>query len=284
MQRLIKDPLVHFLGAGAVLFALFALRGEPAGEQDPRRIHIDASQVSETLEAATILQGREPTPAELRELVEPLIREEVLYREALALGLDENDDEVRRRLVEKMRYLTEDLADPEPASDAALREFFESRPELFRIPERVTFDQRFFSPSQRGESLEPDVEAALEALREGEPPEDFGDSTPLQGRFVDAPREQVRVLFGEAFTRAVFSADPDRWIGPFDSDFGVHLVRLVERAPARLPAFDEVEDEVREQFAAERREQANEQALAELRARYSIDIDWPEGLDPGAAP
>lgn len=283
MQRLIRDPLVHFLAAGAVLFVIFALRGEPADEPGGR-IHIDAAQVRETLDAATILQGREPTSSELRELVEPLIREEILYREALALGLDENDDEVRRRLVEKMRYLTEDLADPEPPSEAALAEFYESNPELFRVPERVTFDQLFFSPRVRGDSLEGDVDAALAALRDGGEPEQFGDSTPLQDRFVDAPREQVRVLFGGTLTEAVFTAEPGRWIGPFESDFGLHVVRLVEREASRLPGLAEVEDGVREQYAAARREQANEQAFAEMRARYDVDVDWPEGLEPGAAP
>lgn len=283
MRRLLKDPLVHFLGAGAALFAVLALN-EPPVEAGKARIVIDAAQVQETLEAATILQGREPTPGELRELVEPLIREEVLYREALALGLDENDDEVKRRLVEKMRYLTEDLADPAPASEAELREFFESNPERFRVPERVTFEQRFFSPKARGERAGADAEAALRALRGGADAADFGDSTPLRGRFESAPRDQVRVLFGEAMTEAVFAAEPGRWIGPFESDFGVHLVRLEAHEASRLPDFGEIEDEVREQFAAERRARANARAFAEIRAHYAVDVEWPEGLDPGAAP
>lgn len=283
IERLVSDPLVHFLVVGAALFGLLALGGGSADPESTReQIRIDAAEIRETLEAATILQGREPTDEELRELVEPLIREEVLYREALALGLDENDDEVRRRLVEKMRYLTEDLADPEPASREALREFYASNRERFRIPERVTFDQLFFSPRERGEQLEADVEAALEALREGADAEAFGDSTPLQSRFVDAPRDQVRVLFGEPFMQAVFDADAGRWIGPFESDFGLHLVRLVERKAARTPEFEAVVDEAREQYAAERREAANEQAFAEMREHYEIEVEWPERLDPGA--
>ncbi len=92
------------------------------------------------------------------------------------------------------------------------------------------------------------------------------------------------MLFGEAFTEAVFSAERGRWIGPFESDFGLHVVRLVEHAPSRLPAFDEVEDEARERFAAARRERANERAFAEIRSRYTVDVEWPEGLDFGAAP
>lgn len=284
MRRLIKDPLVHFLAAGAALFGILALTGGSGGEDagEAPRVEIGADAVRETLEAATILEGREPSRDELRELVEPLIREELLYREALALGLDENDDEVRRRLVEKMRYLLEDLADPEPASRAALREFYDANQAQFSRPERVTFEHVFFDPEQRGEQLEDDVAAALAALRDGAAPGAFGDSTPLRSRFTDAPRDQVRVLLGETLADAVFAAEPGRWIGPFESDFGVHLVRLARREPATTPPFDAVVDDVREKYAAERRAQANEQAYAELRARYEVDIDWPEDLDIGA--
>lgn len=284
MHGLIKDPLVHFLAAGAALFGILALGGGSGSEgaSEAPRVEIGADAVRETLEAATILEGREPSPEELRELVEPLIREELLYREALALGLDENDDEVRRRLVEKMRYLLEDLADPEPASREALREFYDANRELFARPERVTFEHVFFDPEHRGEQLDDDVTAALASLRDGAEPATLGDSTPLRSRFTDAPRDQVRVLLGETLTEAVFAAEPGRWIGPFESDFGLHLVRLAEREPAATPPFDAVVDEAREQYAAERRAQANEQAYAELRARYEVDVDWPESLDPGA--
>ena len=118
MSRLLKDPLVHFLLIGAALFAIAAWRGEP---ETPDRIVVTAEQVAQARAAATALQGREPTAEELAALVEPTVRDEVMYREALALGLDVNDDEVRRRLVEKMSYLTQDLADPEPSSEEALR-------------------------------------------------------------------------------------------------------------------------------------------------------------------
>ena len=156
MSKLIKDPLVHFLLIGAALFAIAAMRGAPETRD---RIVVTADQVAQARAAATALQGRAPTPEELAELVEPLIRDEVMYREALALGLDDNDDEVRRRLIEKMSYLTQDLADPEPSSEEALHQFYEAHPELFAIPALVSFDQVFFSPGARGDSLEADAAA-----------------------------------------------------------------------------------------------------------------------------
>ena len=270
----LRDPLVHFLLVGAALFAFFMWRGE-AGSDDPQRIVITGQQIRELREAAAVLQGREPTRAELEALLEPAIREEVYYREALALGLDVNDDEVRRRLVEKMQYLTEDIADPEPASEEELREFFANAPERFTIPALVTFDQVFFSPSARGESLDADAAAALEALRDGAAPTELGDRTPLQDRFVDASRDRVEVLFGADFTAAAFALPPGDWSGPYRSDFGLHLIRVISRSDAREPEFDEVRAQAAEMFAADRRQRANAAAYAEMRERYDVVVEWP---------
>ena len=272
MSKLIKDPLVHFLLIGAALFAIAAMRGTP----EPRdRIVVTADQVAQARAAATALQGRAPTTDELAQLVEPLVRDEVMYREARALGLDDNDDEVRRRLIEKMNYLTQDLADPEPSSEQELRGFYEARPDLFAIPAFVSFDQVFFSPGARGEALEADATAGVAALRAGRAPVDVGDRTPLREAYDDAPREQVAVLFGEELANALFTAAPGEWVGPFRSDFGLHAVRLRSRSEPRLPPYDEIADRVAEEYGAQRRQEANDKAYREMRARYDIVIEPP---------
>ncbi len=276
MHKLLKDPLVHFLLIGAALFAVSAWRGQ-AVSTGREEIVITAQQMEQARSAAAVLQGREPTPEELDALVEPTIRDEVLYREAPALGLDENDDEVRRRLIEKMSYLTQDLADPEPGSEQALREFNAANPAVFTIPALVSFDQVFFSPGTRGEQPEPDAAAGLAALRAGRAPADVGDRTPLRDTYDDAPREQVAVLFGDELADALFAASPGDWTGPFRSDFGLHAVRLRGRADARLPPYDEIATRVAEEFAATRRREANERAYREMRARYDIVIERPAG-------
>lgn len=275
MTKLLKDPLVHFLLAGAVLFVLFYWRGD-AGTAVEQRIVIDAEQVERLSQAAALLRGRPLASEELAAVVAPAIRDEVMYREALALGLDVDDDQVRDRLIEKMQYLSQDLVDPEPASDEQLRAFFDASRELFRIPETVTFDQIFFSPRERGESVQADVESALAALRGGQSDAGLGDRTPLQNRFVDAPRDRVAVLFGEALTDAVFSMTPGEWSGPYESDFGLHLVRTVERRAARQPTFDEVGEQARQVYAQQRREEANEAAYAQMLERYEVMVEWPE--------
>lgn len=283
MARFFKDPLVHFLLIGGVLFAVSAWRGETIGS-GREQIVITAEQIEQARAAATLLQGRPLTVEELRELLEPAIREEVLYREALALGLDENDDEVRRRLVEKMQYLTQDLADPEPSSEAELRAFYASSPERFRIPELVTFDQVFFSPSARGESVRRDAEEGLTALRAGRAPAEVGDRTPLRESYDAAPREQVEVLFGAELAEALFTSPPGGWTGPFESDFGLHLVRLRGRSEARLPPYEEIREQVAEQFAAERRRERNDAEYARMRARYDVVIEWPDDVPEGGSP
>jgi hypothetical protein len=279
MVRFLKDPLVHFLVIGACLFAISAWRGESvrAGRE---RIVVTAEQVTQARDAAALLQGRPPTAAELAELIEPAVRDEVLYREALALGLDDNDDEVRRRLIEKMSYLTQDLADPAPTSEADLRTFYEAFPDRFAVPELVSFDQVFFSPSTRGPALASDAEAGLAALRAGRPAIEVGDRTPLRDAYDGAPHQQVSVLFGAALADALFTLPPGDWSGPFESDFGLHLVRLRSRSERRLPSFDEIRDAVAAEFAAERRREANEAAYRRMRDQYDIVIEAP--TEPGA--
>ncbi len=271
----LKDPLLHFLLIGAALFVFSAWRGESI-ETGRERIVITAEQIAQVRDATALVQGRAPTRDELEALVEPTIRDEILYREALALGLDVNDDEVRRRLIEKMQYLTEDLADPEPASEAAVRELYDSAPERFRIPALVSFEQVFFSPSARGDALAADADAGLASLRGGAEPASVGDRTPLRERYDDAPRQQVDVLFGEALANALFTMAPGEWQGPFESDFGLHLVRLVNRSESRLPPFEEIPEQVRTTFAEVRRAEANAAKYSEMRARYDVVIDWPE--------
>jgi peptidyl-prolyl cis-trans isomerase C len=282
MIRFVKDPLVHFLVIGAALFALSAWRGESirAGQE---RIVVTAEQVAQVRSAASLLNGRAPTDDEVAALVEPTIRDEVLYREALALGLDENDDEVRRRLIEKMSYLTQDLADPEAGSEAELRQFYDDMPARFEIPALVTFDQVFFSPGIRGDALRADAEAAIARLREGGAPAEVGDRTPLRETYESAPREQVAVLFGDELAEAVFSLDPGDWTGPYQSDFGLHVVRLRARAAPRLPPFDEIREQVATELAAERRRERNEAEYQRMRARYRIVIERPAAATGAAA-
>jgi len=272
MPKLLKDPLVHFLLLGAALFAIAAYRGQSIST-GRERIVVTAEQVEQARAAATVLQGREPTAEELAALLEPIVRDEVLYRQAVELGLDENDDEVRRRLIDKMGYLTQDLADPQPSADADLRAFYDARPDLFTVPSLVSFDQVFFSPGERAATLEADAAAGLIALRGGRPSAEVGDRTPLRESYDNAPREQVAVLFGDTLADSLFGTPPGDWQGPFRSDFGLHVVRLRSRSAERLPPYQEIAARVAEELGAQRRRDANERAYQEMRANYEVVIE-----------
>jgi peptidyl-prolyl cis-trans isomerase C len=269
-----KDPLVHFLVIGGLLFAGLSWLGH--SPESLEQIVISADDIAELKRTGELLQGRPLTEAELGRLVEDAVRQEVYYRRALALELDVDDDEVKRRLVEKMQYLSENTADPEPP-EADLAAYFEANPEQFRIPPRATFDQLFFSPRMRGDAVQEDADAALSALREGADPEAFGDSTPLDSQFERADPDRIRVLFGDELTDAIFSEAIGNWIGPFESDFGWHIVRILERTAARDPEFAEVEETVRAAYAALLLEQSNQAAFDEMRSHFDIAVQWEAG-------
>ena len=275
-----KDPLVHFLLIGGLLFLVLSLLDR---EPDRETILITAERVDELRNTAALLQGRPPTPEEQDELVRSVVREEVYYREALARGLDADDTVVRQRLIEKMRELTENIAEPVPP-DTDLEAWFAGNRERFRIPELVSFDHVFFSPRLRGETVFADAEQGLAALAAGADAAGQGDSTPLGARFEAADPERVRVLFGDELTAAVFGAEPDRWIGPFESDFGWHLERDVERSAARDPDYAEVEAVVREAYIAERLEAENAAAFDALLERFEVVVEWQAGAEAESWP
>jgi len=271
-----KDPLIHFLVIGGIVFALLSWldTGPPAG-----RILITADQVAETTRAAALLQGSPPTEAQLERLIREVVRDEVYYREALDLGLDGDDAVVRQRLIEKMQELALNVVDPVPP-EADVEAWFEANAARFRIPELVTFDHVFFSPRERGESVLDDASSALEALRAGAEPASVGDNTPLGSRFEAADDARVRTLFEAELTDAVFSAASGAWIGPFESGFGWHLVRVVERTEARDPAYAEIEARVREAYGEEQLELANEQAFETMLSRFDVVVEWQAGTEP----
>lgn len=276
MEKLVRDPLVHFLLIGAVLFAVLSWVSD---ESDPQEIVVSDDLISAALRSRLPSQSARPSQAELDAIVDALIRDEVYYREALALGLDVDDDQVRTRLIEKMRYLSEDTADPEPQDEAELQNFFAAAPERFALPEAVTFDQVYFSPSQRGDAVQAQAREALQQLRDGADPAGLGDSTPLGARFTDAGAERLRVLFGEAMTESVFDLPIGEWSGPFESDFGLHLVRVAGRRAARQLTYEEARPAVLEAFAQDRRAQRNEAAWQAMRERYDVVVEWPDELE-----
>jgi peptidyl-prolyl cis-trans isomerase C len=216
---------------------------------------------------------RPPTGEELGRLVEDFVREEVLYREALALGLDLADLVVRRRLVQKMEVLA--FAGSAPLGDAGVMSYFLAHREDYRLPERVTLTHAFFSAAARGACAAGDARAARTELRRTGAADaaGVGDPPVAASPVTAATRRQVSDRFGAEFADAAFALKPGTWAGPVSSAHGQHLVLVTEHAAARLPELAEVSGRVAADMDAERRAGAVDAMYARLRARYEVIDD-----------
>lgn len=276
MLRLLKDPLIHFLLLGAMLFVLYSWRAAPEGD-NPYQIVISDEEVQSMRQALVILHGRVPSRDEMLETLEPSIREEILYREAIALGLDRDDSQVRLRLTEKMLFLTQDIAEPVPPTATELETFFVDNSERFRVPAMWTFEQVFFSPSEHGTELVAVAAATLAELRAGAVPSVASDALLFDDRYDRLEPAEIQRLFGANFAESVQElALNNVWQGPLRSDFGMHLVRVSELVESTQPEFDDIRADVLSALVALRRFEANDAEYRKLRNRYEVVFNLPE--------
>ncbi len=276
-MKWLRDPLFLFLLLGAALALTWsALSGAFAGD-DAKRIDMDAQEI-ELLAANWQRQWqRPPTEAELRGLVDARVREEILYRTAQSMGLDRNDVVVRRRMVQKMELLSQDLATITDPPEAELRAYFEENRESYRAPPRISFRHVYFNLDRRGyEQAEADARTLLSELRETDPDRidvaSLGDRFMLAGEYRLRTPEEIAREFGTAFAEAMVDLEPG-WHGPIGSGYGIHLVEVTERVDSRLPEFEQVRDRVVTDYARVRRERANQLLLDGLSAEYEVTID-----------
>jgi hypothetical protein len=281
LRSWLREPLLHFLVLGAALFLVFELLGDP-GAGRSNEILITAGQIENLAEGFRKRWMRAPTPQELEGLVEDHIREEVLYREAVAMGLDQDDTIIRRRMRQKMQFLFEDIAAQAQPTEEELRAYLEENPERFRLEARFRFRQLYLNPDRRGASLPADAGALLAELEGAYRDVDvaaLGDPLMLPHVYDDVSRGEVARLYGEGFAEALEHLEPGRWHGPIASGYGAHLVLLQERTEARLPGLAEVRDAVARELENERREAMNEATYRRLLERYTIVIEAPERSD-----
>jgi len=270
-----QEPLLHFVLIGIVLYAVYRLvnPAAAAGESDAsHRIVLtqdDIVQMTLTWRA----QGRPmPTPEQMASLIEARVREEVLFREALALGLDKDDTIVKRRLAQKMDFLAEDLSTLAEPTAQELKTWFEASPQRFALPPRLSFRHRYFSPDKRPARAFDDARRALPALAKAGSADatGAGDEFMFQDRYVDQSSEQLAALFGPQFARALVGLPTGSWQGPVESGYGWHLVFVEEMTPGRIPPFEEIEPEVKREWIASRRAEAKQKMYETLRARYEV--------------
>jgi len=273
-RSFLRQPLFQFLVLGLILFGLYVVFGEKE-EAESKEIVISSPQIELLASMWEKQWRRPPTPQELNGLVQSFIREEVLYREALAMGLDRDDMVVRRRLAQKIEFLAQDLATQGEPGDAELRTFYQENAEVFEVPATVTFSHVYLNLDTRGEDAFEDAERILAELRSGADPAQQGDRFMLQSRYADLAQQGVARNFGSQFAEDVFELTPGDWEGPVQSGYGLHLVRVEGRAEAYLSPFEEVRLRVRDEFISNRRREVDDLFFERLREGYTITIEEP---------
>ena len=239
VRKLLDEPMLHFLLIGIALFGFY--RWKAPADSVGRRIVITRGVVDDLVTQHVAARGREPSPAELNHLIESYVHDEILYREGVALGLDRDDIVVKRRVRQKIEVMAEEEAAAAPTA-AELSAYLAANQTRFVQPAILTFEQ-------------------------------VGQVSMLPQRMTQTPADLVARDFGPSFAAALERAPLARWVGPIDSSFGVHYVRVSDRKPAVMPALADVHDQVVREWESERRQRARNDVYARLRRGYDVTID-----------
>jgi hypothetical protein len=280
-SKLIRDPLFHFLAIGGLVFALFTWFEGPVSEA-PRVIRLTAGEIEAMQKFWEKTHFRLPTESELQGLIDNRIKEEVLYREALAMGMSEGDPLIRRRLAQKMEFLSEGLMDPGEPSEADLQGYAEANPERFQEPAQISFEHVYLNPERRGKNLERDARALLVSMKNSHQSKHgsvAGDPILLNSHFDHITPTSLAGFFGEEFAQAVMALPSGEWQGPVPSGYGLHLVYVYERTKAHIPKFPDIRAKVREALLEKRRRDAAKSLYDSLRERYQIVVERPTSRD-----
>jgi len=296
--KLSHQPLLHFLILGGGLFLLFNLIGgedeaaNNSGEQNPatprsisKEIVISAGRIESLAALYQKTWQRPPTEQELGALIDNFVREEIMYRQALALGLDRDDPIVRRRMRQKLVFFTEDIAALAKPTQEDLEKHLATHPDTYRLDAKFTFRQVYLNAKRRGESLDADVNALLAELRTAGAAVDIsqtGDALLLDQSYQPTSQRDVAKMFGQGFSDGLLEVEPGDWQGPIRSGFGVHLVFVDERIDGRQPALDEVRAAVARDWSSTMRRESNEALFEKWRSQYNITIERPDVSGEGA--
>ena len=270
VRKLLGEPMLHFLLIGIGLFAAYQWRAPV--DSDGRRIIISQGVVDDLVSQHVAAKGRGPSSTELNHLIESYVRDEILYREGVRLGLDRDDIVVKRRVRQKIEMIAEEDASTRSPTDADLSAYLVANQARFVQPAIITFEQVFL-----GQSTSPEVVHAVavtrEGLRSGADPGRLGQPTLLPFRMTLTPADLVARDFGAPFAAALEKAPVGEWVGPVDSSYGTHYVRVSDRTPAVAPQLTAVRDQVVREWENERRQRARHDAYTKMRGEYQVRIE-----------
>ena len=288
LKRWLHEPLVHFLLLGAALFLIDAWLRPPSAPAANTEIVVNEARIRNLAQNFQRTWQRPPTKAELDGLIETHVREEVMVREALALGLDRDDAIIRRRLQQKMEFVSEETAAQVAPSDDELTAYMKAHPEAFAVDPRVTFRQVYLDPAKRGTALDADAKGLASRLNSpGAPdPATQGDRLSLlESRYEEEPVAEVARLFGRDFADALVKQPVGRWSGPIASGYGAHVVKVEALVPGGTPPLADVRPQVEREWRNARRQELAKAFYEKLRAKYAVRVKMPESAvtDPAKA-
>lgn len=269
IRRLLREPLLHFVLLGALLFLAYGWLNR-AGLVATDEIVVSRNQVEGLVMQFERVWQRAPTATEREALIESWVRDEVFYREALAMGLEQDDPVVRRRLSQKVQFILDTGSDSAPPTDAELQRWLDEHADRYRVEATYALRQAYFDPARRGERLAADMAAARRALQAGR--EAAGDATMLPATLTGGAAEVARI-FGAEFEQALRALPVGGWQGPVRSAFGLHLVELTSRTDSRPALLADVRPEVARDLMLARAQAAQDAQYAQLRSKYAIRIE-----------
>ena len=276
LRALLKEPLVHFLALGLIVFAVYHVLNR-SNQPEPDKIVVTQARIEQLSGLFAKTWQRPPTAAELKGLIDDYVKEEIFYREALTLGLDNDDTVIRRRLRQKMEFLSDAIIGALTPADEELEAYLKANPGKFELDPQIALEQVFVNPERRGDRIEEDAASILEVLNSNASADaaKLGDATLLPYELGLTSSSRISQTFGPQFAKAVDQLTPGAWNGPIKSTFGMHLVRVNKREPDRVPALSEVRDAVKREWSAEQRKKLEDKRFSELLKRYEVSIERP---------
>jgi len=276
LDTLLREPLLHFLLIGAALFFIYNLQNESV--VDNNRIVISQAKIDHLITLWEKKRQRLPTQTELQSMINQQIREEVMVREALVMGLDKNDGVVRRRLAQKVEFIFADLAALVNPTETELQDYLSTHSDKFKLPARINFEQVFIDISKHPSNLQVYTNRLLNELLQADSNIDIntmGDSLLLAQQYKQQTEHDVSRLFGKDFASELFTLAVGNWQGPVQSGYGLHLIRIKNKAENQQPELNTLREKVRIEWLAQQRRDMDKAFYNSLRQRYEIIVEKP---------
>lgn len=274
-----KQPVIQFLLIGLLMFLVntYIIQARSSGNEDEYIVYLSSGEVKSMEETWLSRWQRPPTEIEMEGMINQRVEETILFREAVKIGLNKNDNIIRQRLAQKLEFLSNDLVKPDSATAEEVHAYFEQNIKTYTTPENITFTQLFVNPKIHGDLLEKEVNTRLSKLNNMDASSPkisrYGDQFSLQTYFPDKSQMELAKLLGSEFAGSVFELETDKWYGPVNSQYGVHLVYISHKNPAVVPEFETVKDLATEDIQRKRQIELNNLYIEGILSRYEVIIE-----------